>query len=106
MRSTSLCQMRTGHSELFDLCIAISASLSPFFWRRNVIITESIFLFFILPEFGTSFHLPKKRISLRVSKVVFRFPFTVEYSQERIPKNKAPAVSWPIAVVASVVLLL
>ena len=93
MRSTKRRHTHTGQSWSLDLCMVMSASLFPFFCRRNVIVTESIGVCFMLLDFGTSRRLWKKRISLRVSKVVLRGPFTLDYSQDCIPKKSAPVVS-------------
>ena len=50
-----------------------------------------VFVFFI------SFLFLKNWILSINKSLVFLSPFTREYSHERIPKKRAPVISWPIA---------
>ena len=95
----------TGHKSESVRCMVIHASLSPFFRLEKEIDTEVISSCCNDADLIISLRLLKNLTSLTCNISVLRGPVTLVYSQLRIPKNRAPVVSCPIAVESGVVVL-
>ena len=105
IRVTINTQAFTGHKSESVRCMVIHTSLSPFFRLEKEIDTEVISSCCNNADLIISLRLLKNLMSLTRDVSVLRDPTTLVYSQLRIPKNRAPVASCPIAVERGVAVL-
>ena len=84
---------------MFSLCIEITASFSSFFCIRKQIETGVALWLNCDVSFLICLRPQENFISYIASSFVFLSPLTWLYLHDLIPKNKAPIVNWPIALV-------
>ena len=106
IRTTSAAHVLTGQMRPSGVrCCVIVASFSPFFWFSNVMATHSASCGGgHVDECGMACMKPasflSKNLTFSIVSSFVRFvspPMVVEYSHDRMAKNRAPTISWPMA---------